>query len=545
MRGLSGKEWVLLSDMVRPDRDLIEALGPLKAQIIANRNMEVEALDSKLKNLTPPFDIPNIQEAIWLIKDTLLKGGRIVLFGDYDVDGITGTAILYDLLKKAGAKVTFILPNRRSGYGLTLDLVQKLNLYADLLITIDNGTTAIQELSYSKIPTIVFDHHNPGEVLPPALVVNPKLAPSKVDELKHLSSSGLAFYVSALLRKELNLDVDVRNYLHLACLGTVADVMPMNSVNRIIVSYGLRLLNYILKGGFEAPGIRLLMEASGIKGEVTSRDIAYYIAPRLNAPGRVSEPYPSLWVLIEKDEGKAKYLVDKIERLNEERKRLSQEAFEMAKEQASYQKDQSVLVVKLDERAGGVAGIVAGKLASAFSKPAIVLSVGNEYSSASVRGPEGMDIYTPLKRLSQFFIKWGGHSSAAGFTIRTDLIRDFEKVVREVFWEIPKAEGKLYIDMELPLNKLGKEVYQALADLEPFGEGFPEPTFLSEPLNFHIIIVNKDVLKLKANGYYLVSHDSILNSKLLKVESRPRRVVYRPDRKRTNYPTLSLLDVEE
>ena len=283
MRGLSGKEWVLLSEVVKPNEDLVRAFGPLKAQILANRNAVVQSLDSKLKNLAPPFDIPNIQEAVEIIKTFVLQGKSIALFGDYDVDGITGTAILYDLLKKAGAKVLPVLPTRRRGYGLTPDLIYKLKGYADLLITIDNGTTAVEELSLAKMPTIVLDHHNPGDRLPPALIVNPKLSSPKVSELKEISSSGLAFYVAALLRKELELEVDVRDYLHLACLGTVADVMPMNSINRIIVSNGMKLLNYILKGGFEAPGIRLLMEKSGIR-EVTSKDIAFFSCTKAKRP---------------------------------------------------------------------------------------------------------------------------------------------------------------------------------------------------------------------------------------------------------------------
>ena len=541
MRGLSGKEWVLLSEVVKPNEDLVRAFGPLKAQILANRNAVVQSLDSKLKNLAPPFDIPNIQEAVEIIKTFVLQGKSIALFGDYDVDGITGTAILYDLLKKAGAKVLPVLPTRRRGYGLTPDLIYILKGYADLLITIDNGTTAVEELSLAKMPTIVLDHHNPGDRLPPALIVNPKLSSPKVSELKEISSSGLAFYVAALLRKELELEVDVREYLHLACLGTVADVMPMNSINRIIVSNGMKLLNYILKGGFEAPGIRLLMEKSGIR-EVTSKDIAFSLAPRLNAPGRVSTPYPSLKILLEKKEEKAKLLAEKIERFNQERRQLSQWAFEVSLEQAEHQKEHSLIIVKLEERAGGVAGIVAGRLANFFSKPVIVLSVGKEYSTASVRGVEGMDIYTPLKKLSHFFIKWGGHSSAAGFTIRTDQIQDFEKEAKAVFVEVPISEGKLYVDMELPLEKVGQEIYRSLAELEPFGEGFPEPYFLSEPLNLNILS-DRDRMRLKAGDFYFLSWDTALNNKLLTMENKPRRVVYQLDRRRSK--TLLLVDVEE
>lgn len=301
MKGISGKEWILLSDLIKPDHGLLKRVGYLKAQILANRNMEEGALEGKLKKLIPPFEIPNIERATELIAEHVRSGKRIVLFGDYDVDGITGTAILYDLLKKAGARVLPLLPSRKRGYGLTKELVSKLGRYADLLVTVDNGTTAVEELGVSEMPVVVLDHHNPDERLPSALIVNPKLKENGYKELSEISSSGLAFYLALLLRKELDLDLDVREYLHFACMGTVADAMPMNFLNRIIVSNGIRLLNHILNGGYHAPGIRLLMEKSGIRDDVTSRDIAFSLAPRLNAPGRVAKPHVAIKLLLERD----------------------------------------------------------------------------------------------------------------------------------------------------------------------------------------------------------------------------------------------------
>ncbi len=540
MKGLSGKEWVLLSKLIKPENTLSQKIGILKAQILANRSLGEEALESRLKRLIPPFGIPNIQEAVELICSYVKRGRRIVLFGDYDVDGITGTAILYDLLKKAGAKVVPLLPSRKRGYGLTKELVIKLSRYADLLITVDNGSTAVEELSHATIPTIVLDHHNTSEIMPKALVVNPKLGEGR--ELREISSSGLAFYMSALLKKSLDLDLDVRNYLHLASIGTVADVMPMNLVNRIIVSNGIRLLNHVLRGGFHAPGIRLLMERSGIRDEVSSRDIAFSLAPRLNAPGRVAKPYVALKLLLEKDEEKARMLVERIDKLNQQRRQLSHLALEKAMEQAIVQKEESVIIVKLEDWAGGVAGIVAGRLANMFTKPTVVISVGKDYSSASVRGTEGMDVHSVLKKLSYLFIKWGGHSTAAGFTIRTEDIPHFENLARLLFSEITSEEGKLYIDMDLPLGHVNQELFDAIRDLEPYGEGFPEPLFMSEPLNLKPIGDNGERLILKSDRFNLISWDNTINKKVYALTSRPRRVVYQLDRRRPN--TLLLVDVE-
>jgi single-stranded-DNA-specific exonuclease len=540
MKGISGKEWVLLSEFIKPEADLSERLGPLKAQLLANRNLGEEALESRLSRLLPPFGIPNIQEAVELIGSYVKRGKRIVIFGDYDVDGITGTAILYHLLKKAGARVLPLLPSRKRGYGLTKELVIKLSRYADLLITVDNGSTAVEELSHSTIPVIVLDHHNLPEDMPRALMVNPKLGEG--GELREIASSGLVFYMSALLRRSLELDLDVRNYLHLACMGTVADVMPMNLINRILVSNGIRLLNHVLKGGFHAPGIRFLMERSGIRDEVSSRDIAFSLAPRLNAPGRVAKPYVALKLLLEDKEEKARVLVERIDRLNQHRRQLSHLAFDKAIQQAREQSQQSVIIVKLEDWAGGVAGIVAGRLSALFSKPAVVISVGKEYSSASVRGVEGMDVHSILKRLSHLFVKWGGHASAAGFTIRTENIPEFESLAIPLFSELSSEEGKLYIDMTLPLCHVDQELYQTIKELEPYGEGFPEPVFLSEPLNLRLVGGSRERLMFRVEGFNLLSWDSNINGRLPLPGAKPRRIVYQPDRRRPN--TLLLVDVE-
>ncbi|MCX7990000.1 MAG: single-stranded-DNA-specific exonuclease RecJ [Aquificaceae bacterium] len=541
MRGISGKEWLLLSEVIKPDEELVRKVGYLKAQFLANRNMDETVLENKLKNLLPPFEIPNITTASEIIAEYVRKGKRIVLFGDYDVDGITGTAMLYHLLKQAGAKVLPLLPSRKKGYGLTKELALRLSRYADLLITVDNGTSAVEELNLMSIPTIVLDHHNPGEDLPSVLIVNPKLGRGEVREFRELSSSGLAFYLSVLLRRELELDVDVRDYLHLACLGTVADVVPMNLLNRIIVSNGIKLLNHILKGSLPLPGMRLLMERSGIKEEVSSRDIAFSLAPRLNAPGRVAKPYVSFKLILEKDEKRAQELMDKIDRLNQYRKHLSQSAFEEALKQANAQKEERVIVIRLEEWAGGVAGIVAGRLSKAFNKPAVVLSVGREYASASVRGTEGVDVYTSLKVLSHLFVKWGGHSSAAGFTIRSEQVPLFERLVKEVFSEEWRERGKVYIDMSLPLSSINQNLYNLLRELEPYGEGFPEPLFLSEPVDLMPVRREEQKLTLRVGDFFLVVWDNLL-TKSMEFPVRKRRVVYQIDRRRAK--TLLLVDLE-
>jgi single-stranded-DNA-specific exonuclease len=301
MKGLSGKEWVLLSEIIKPEEDVVSELGEVVAQILANRGQDQSILDLRLKRLLPPHHIPNIDLAVERIKKAIDRRERIVLFGDYDVDGITGTALLYRFLKNFPITVVPLLPSRQSGYGLNKRLVDKLSHYADLLITIDNGTTAVEELREFKRDAVVIDHHNVGEELPPAILLNPKLSQDLPKELKELSSVGLVFYLIALLTRELNMDYDPRLDLYLPAIGTLADFMPLNLTNRIIVSYGIKCLEYVQKGQIKAYGIKALMEKVGLNGTITSRDITFSLVPRLNAPGRVSRPSIALKLFLTED----------------------------------------------------------------------------------------------------------------------------------------------------------------------------------------------------------------------------------------------------
>ncbi|RMH02536.1 MAG: single-stranded-DNA-specific exonuclease RecJ, partial [Aquificota bacterium] len=283
--------------------------------------------------------------------------------------------------------------------------------------------------------------------------------------------------------------------------------------------------------------------SSGIKDRVSSRDVAFSLSPKLNAPGRVSKPYVSLKLLLEKDKERAKRLLMTIEKLNEFRKALTQKAFEQALLQVQSQLEDSVLIVRLEEWAGGVAGIVAGRLASLFSKPAVVFSVGKEESTASVRGVEGMDVYSALEGLSHMFLKWGGHTSAAGLTIKTKDLELFERLAKEAFSKIEVIAPCLYIDMPLSLDQITPSLVRELDSLEPYGEGFPEPLFLSEPVPLQELEGNESRLTLKVKGKRLTSWDVSLNKKLLKILGTQRRLVYQIDRRYEGQLGI-LVDVE-
>jgi len=545
MKGISGRNWFLLSEIIEPQKELKEKYGPLIAQLLANRNVDDRVLDTRLKNLLPYHLIPNIEHAVERIIKSIKKGERIIIYGDYDVDGITGSALLYDFLKKAGARVCCTLPTRQTGYGLRKDLVDTFAKYAQLLITVDNGTTAIEELKGSPIETVIIDHHNPHEELPHALIVNPKIDELTPNELKEISSVALCFYLVARLNKELNVDIDVRDYLYLTAIGTLADVMPLNPLNRILVSNGIRMLNYILAGGeTTAYGIKVLLEGIGIKGEITSKDIAFSIAPRLNAPGRVSNPRIAMNLLLSKDISTARMWFKKVEEANQQRKYISDKAFEKAIYEASLQKERSFLVVRMGEWASGVAGIVAGRLSSLLSKPSAVFSVGKELATASVRGVEGINVYEGLKKLSHMYIKWGGHTSAAGITIRKDHMQTFETLVEQVFSQMEREEPRLYIDAPLDPARVDERVITALKSLEPYGEGFPQPIFVSPPLRIERVetINGRYILRTQHNITF-VSYDTTLKNKWEELVGSVRRIAYSIDTKKGKL--FHLVDVEE
>ena len=541
MKGLSGRKWILLSEIVKPEKDKVLSLGPVVAQILANRGSDESVLDLKLKNLSPPYRIPNLNQAVERIKESILKKERIILFGDYDVDGITGTALLYKFLKTAGATAIPVLPSRQSGYGLNKKLVDKFSKYADLLITIDNGTTAVEELKVFKKDSIVIDHHNIGEEIPPTILVNPKLTEDLPTEFKELSSVSLVFYLIAVLSKELNLSYDPRLDLYLPAIGTLADFMPLNMLNRIIVSYGIRCLEYIQKGLIVSHGIKALIETAGINGSITSRDISFSIVPRLNAPGRVSRPSIALKLFLAEDKERAEAFAKKIEEINRRRKFIAQKAYDIALEQALLQEDRKFIVVVLDSWAGGVAGIVAGMLSSIFQKPTAVFALG-DYGIGSVRSANGINIYQALSKLSHLFLRWGGHAYAVGISMEKEKIPIFKELVEEVITDV-RVLPTLEIDMPLQPEEITPKLVEDLRRLEPFGEGFPAPTFLCDAKLLPTYYDENRLVLRSDNHYTFLCWDRDLSRKIIKRNLIEGKVAYQIDLR--NPRRLILLDVEE
>ncbi len=528
MRGVSGKEWRVLSHHIKPPAELVNIYGEFLAQLIVNRGLEHEhelLFDLKLKYLLPYSLLPNIESGVDRIVKAVKRRERIVIFGDYDVDGITGTAILYEVLKTAGAKVVPVLPNRSTGYGLNTELISVFSKYADLLITVDNGTSAVNEIDRAGIDIIVIDHHNVPEEIPKrAILINPKLSEDVPKDMRELSSSAMCFYMGAVLSKRLGLGLDIRHLLDLVALGTVGDVMPMNRTNRILVTKGISVLEGVLRGGIRKPGVEALLKVSGIKERVSAKDIAYSIAPRLNAPGRISDPKLSLMLLVEKNEVRANQLARKVEALNSKRRAITDIVYREAYKRALELRKSNFISLWDPEWHVGVLGIVAGRLSNLLGKPVAVFSQGKNHSVGSVRSVEGIDVYEGLSKLSHMFLKWGGHTQAAGLTLESELLEDFSRYADEVFSHVPKEIPPLYIDMEFSPKAFNGQLFESVKRLEPYGERNPVPTFLSEEMRIDEVNVKYGRAKIRLNGVEMICWERELFSHLKRGDRR--RVVY-------------------
>ncbi|MDQ7083309.1 MAG: DHHA1 domain-containing protein [Aquificota bacterium] len=304
--------------------------------------------------------------------------------------------------------------------------------------------------------------------------------------------------------------MDVREYLDLVALGTVGDVMPMNYINRILVHKGTKVLESVARGVIEKPGVKALMKVAQLNGRVSAKDIAYSLAPRINAPGRIGDPMISLKLLIESDPVRAEVLARKVEMLNARRKAITESVYRSAYSMAVRREKESFLSLWDSGWHVGVLGIVAGRIAEALGKPVAVFSRGETKSVGSVRSVEGIDVYEGLRKISHLFIKWGGHPQAAGITLDSSLLEEFRRSAEEVFRNVKREPPPLYIDMEMSPQSFTRERFTDIDSLEPYGERNPFPTFLSERLEIRKVEYRQGRLILDTGGVNMVCWDKRL-----------------------------------
>ncbi len=441
-----------------------------------------------------PLVLGDWDAAIERLAHAAERAEPVAIYGDYDVDGITGTAILTEALQSVGIDARPFIPHReREGYGIQDSVVGRLAADgARVLITADCGITALNEIASARerhgLDVIVLDHHEPAESLPRATaIVTPKKAPSG-HPLSELSTGGLAYRFAHGLLEASGVEAESARWLDLAAMSTVADVVPLRGENRWIVHQGLRALEQTAR-----PGLRALMSARRGNGPVDTETIGFQIAPKINAAGRLDDASLALRMLTERQREPAREIAAQLERLNDERRRLTTDAMADAERQIRGQLDSSgqaplVLFVGGEEIHHGIVGIVAGRLADQWSRPAFVWSIVENEVRASGRSAAGFDLVRMLDSARDLLVRGGGHAMAAGFSAEPPLLGS----LMERFNESAQAqldageagawaalEGRMEIDAQVPLEAVSSQTVRWIERLAPFGEGNAAPTFLS------------------------------------------------------------------
>ena len=429
-----------------------------------------------------------MEEAADRIRKAVENKERIGIFGDFDVDGVSSAALLVRFLREAGYDPACRLPNRQSeGYGLSVRSVD--DLYEEgvrLLITVDCGITAHEEIRYAEtrgMKTIVTDHHQPQETLPEAVaVVDPKRADSSYP-YPDLAGVGIAYKLAgALAAKGIGHGEDLRRYLDLVAVGTIADVAPMTGENRILVHHGLREL--AVTGN---PGLRALLSVAGFeRRSVDYASVAFGLGPRINAAGRLGDADPAFQLLTTDSAEKAEELSRHLDKKNKMRKELDRRILEEALVKiGKLPEEPGGLVLASDSWHTGVIGIVASRLKEKTGGPAVLIAVKDGVGRGSARSVPGFPLHEAFEKCSDLLIRHGGHALAAGLTVREEKIDDFRSRFKELFEEARKnvpPRGSMELDAEIPLAACDRRFLADLGRLGPFGPGNRKPVFLGTNL---------------------------------------------------------------
>lgn len=433
--------------------------------------------------LSDPFLLKDMDKAAARITRAVDNMEKITVYGDYDADGVTSTAMLYSYLETRGADVIFYIPQREGeGYGMNIGAVEYLKEQGvSLIVTVDNGISSVQEVTRANelgIDVVVTDHHRPQEILPDAVAVVDAYRPDDTSPYKHFSGVGIAFKLLMALEDGAG-DVEdlLEAYSDLAAIGTIGDIVPLTGENRTLIRAGLERLSQS-----DRPGVQALLENAGIAGKaLTSTNVAFTLVPRINATGRMGAPERAVRLLISGYEEEAEVLSEEICADNEERRRVEAEIAEAAFadiEAKGYMKDR-VVVVDGENWHHGVIGIVASRVTERCGKPCMIISRGETEAKGSGRSIEGFSLFEAICACGDLLIKFGGHPMAAGITLKSENIEAFRKRINqyaaEHFPQMPTQTVTL--DCKLNPAALSVSMAQSLTQLEPFGNGNPQPVF--------------------------------------------------------------------
>ena len=431
-----------------------------------------------------PFLLPDMKKAVARLKQARERGEKIVIYGDYDIDGLSATALLLDAFGKFGFEdVDAFIPNRFvEGYGMTMGAVDKVrDMGADLIVTVDTGSLCHAEIAYATslgIDTVVTDHHNVAETPPPSVAaVNPKFS-GHTYPFRDLCGAGVAFKLVQALQTELDglPDGYEKWLLDLVALGTVCDIVTLADENRAKVYWGLEVLKKQ-----QRPGLKALIAVAGIEPEqVNARHLGFGLGPRMNAAGRLETAQHALDMLTARDGLAALEASEKLEELNIKRRGIQDAIFEEACVQAEQLADDRVLVVSSGGWNHGVIGIVASKLVEKYKKPVFIIGERGEEATGSARSFGDFSAADAVRAADDIIIKGGGHGAAAGVTLETEKIGDFRRRVNEFYDSLQLTNQERYLlpraDVEIDdFSEINEELVANLARMEPFGNGNPEP----------------------------------------------------------------------
>lgn len=487
-------------------------LPPLIAQILYNRGITEPARIRDFLTIAPgqlhdPYLLPNMAAAVARLRQAAAAGETVAVYGDYDLDGIAATALLVRGLSRLGINAVPYIPHRLyGGYGLKLPALKKLHQKgATLVVSVDCGVTAVAEVVAANgmgLDIIITDHHLPPPELPPALaVIDPRL-PGADYPCPELTGAGIAFKLLQALWRDTDLEMELDGYYDLAALGTVADIAPLLDENRYLVRRGLEQMNTAPR-----PGITALVAGNSLRaGALSATNIAWVLAPRLNAAGRLGHAMASYKLLVTESPEEAGTLSLKLEKRNRERQQLTVTALADAREQVVAKGLRPLLFAVSPEYPAGIVGLVAGRLGDEFYRPAVAVSVGPEISTGSCRSIPGFNIAAAITECRHLLADFGGHHQAAGFSLPTEKLLELEQSLGEI--AARELDGRdlkpvLEIDGEMDLDGLKAGAFRAVAKLAPFGEGNPLPVFMSRGVKVstgETMGKNGEHLRLKLDG---------------------------------------------
>ena len=492
------KKW----QIYEPDKEKIAEISKkhninqLLATILVNRGIiddqEIEIfLKPTRHDFHDPFNLPDIEIAVNRMLQAIEKKEKIIIYGDYDVDGITSTTVLKNFLEERGLEVNSYIPNRLDeGYGLNADALDKIaEENYDLMITVDCGISAIDEIEYANslgIETIITDHHEPAETLPKALaVIDAKRKDSKYP-CRDLAGVGVVFKLIQAISIKLNLEEkEYLKYLDIVCVGTISDIVPLIDENRVITKLGIQLVERT-----KNLGLRSLLNSAGYK-KIDSTTISFGIAPRINASGRMGHQEDALELFLSKNLSRVNELTQKLNEYNSKRQEIEKTIFAEAVKQIEENnlQDESTIVVGGEGWHHGVIGIVASKITDMYFKPSILLCYEDDLGKGSGRSIPGFDLHNALSKCSDEIIKYGGHAMAIGVTLEKNNIDKFKKALNKIAEDehISEIVPIINIDAEINLDEISKEWVESLHMLEPFGEKNKMPLFLFRNLKIESI----------------------------------------------------------